>query len=349
MYLNGHILYFDITNVCKVGCEFCMYKKERKKPEMSLHLNRISSENIHRLINHPGTDCIFISGEGEPFSNEFTLKQILNLSKGGKKFQIVTNGLWEKSSVPERFHELNRIAQKNDDQYTVRLSIDSYHSHKIGLECYKQFFDFIESSSDEVPNVSLAIRGLVEDKSYIRKLISKIILKLKINHELREISILEDELSIKNTTIHINYKNLVNPYILGRCNPFKLGDYIIAIEKKCKKTFTLGNLNTIKGNKGLNLTIKPDGDIFFYGAEIHPYGNVFTDRLGIKRFTKIVNENPLIKTLYTFPFYDLINKLRKNPELSNRIDEINNPYWIIKGLYKTHKEEICKIIKMYPN
>jgi len=346
MNLNSHLIYFDITNVCDAGCDFCMYREGRKNPER-LQLDTVSSLNVYRLINHPGTDCIVISGEGEPFSNENALKQILDSSIGGKKFQIITNGLWKKISVPERFHELNKIAKKNGDQYTVRLSIDSYHASRIGFKRYEEFFDFVASSSDDVPNVSLAVRSLIEDKTFTRRLISKILKRSKMNYELREICVLEDELHLNNTPIKIQYKNLVNPYKLGRVDCFKLGGYTLAIGNKYGKLFTLGNLNTTSDSKGLNLTVKPNGNVFFYGAEIHPYGNIFTELLDIERFEHIVSKDPFINALYTVPFNDLIEKLREIPGVSSRIDKINNPYWIIKDLYRTHKEEMSEIFRMF--
>ena len=55
MILADHLLYVDITNVCNVGCESCMYKVERGESPKSLVLTKTAEKNLGVLINDPET------------------------------------------------------------------------------------------------------------------------------------------------------------------------------------------------------------------------------------------------------------------------------------------------------
>ncbi len=340
--LKDHLLYFDITNICYLDCEFCMYQKERIKKPAVLELNFVAKNNIARLINSPDTDHIIISGEGDPFCNQKTLRSILNQSQGKRKFQIISNGAW-KGGISRHLNMLGKMAQSQDDLYSIRLSLDSYHVPKVGSKVYQAFFKFF--LENPIPNLSLAFRGIVSDKTYTREFIKRTLESLGINYDLKESSLLDDELEVNNTVFHINYKNFVHPHTVGRTDALPMNDYVKALEEKYYKCFTLGNLKTSGTHKGLDLTIKPDGNVFFYGAEIGSFGNIFRDQLTLNNFVEHVRVHPLINVLYTVPFSEILSNLRKIAGMSEKIDRINNPYWVIKELYSEHKNIMTKIIE----
>ena len=89
MDLNNHLLYLDVTNQCNLNSDFCMYKTERKKNPLNLKLDELSKQNISNIMNNSKTERIIISGEGEPFNNFKVMMEILNLSKGNKKIQLI--------------------------------------------------------------------------------------------------------------------------------------------------------------------------------------------------------------------------------------------------------------------
>lgn len=70
MELQGHLLYIDITQICGIGCDFCMYA-DKHKAGMNMELSTLARENLATLINASQVKRISISGEGDdvpPFS-----------------------------------------------------------------------------------------------------------------------------------------------------------------------------------------------------------------------------------------------------------------------------------------
>lgn len=68
MKLTDHLLYIDITQICGIGCSFCMYS-DKHKGGINLVLTEKSENNLKGLINHNSVKRISISGEGEPLNN----------------------------------------------------------------------------------------------------------------------------------------------------------------------------------------------------------------------------------------------------------------------------------------
>lgn len=341
MKLGEHLIYIDITNICDLNCEFCMYKDKRDQPQ-NLKLDLISKKNLHSLINDAWVKYVTISGEGEPFKNMPTLKDILEISEGNKNFQIITNGNLPINSIKETLLYLNNIAKNKNDSYCIRISIDSYHSDKIDSKKYLKFIEVL--IKEGLSNTSLAFRSIFEDKDFIRDLMKSLLSNLEIDYRLVSPSELDDDIIINDKKIHINYKNLVNPSKLNRKDVLDGINYMKIVSKKYGRPFTFGNLKTSEFEKGLDITIKPNGDVFFYGIEIKPFGNIFKEDFSMDYFIKVINEHPLLHALYSKNFERIVEKLCRNMEIKKKLEEINNPYWFIKYLYRYHKNELEKAI-----
>ena len=91
MQLENHLIYIDITQICGIGCEFCMYSDKHTTKD-HLVLTDKAKKNISKLINDKETSKVAISGEGEPLNNIKAFKEILQLSKGGISFEFITSG-----------------------------------------------------------------------------------------------------------------------------------------------------------------------------------------------------------------------------------------------------------------
>ena len=68
MLRSDHTIYFDITQRCNIGCDFCMYANKRTGIE--LKLNQTGKDNIRNIFQRKDIKCISISGEGEPLNNQ---------------------------------------------------------------------------------------------------------------------------------------------------------------------------------------------------------------------------------------------------------------------------------------
>lgn len=342
MILADHLLYVDITNVCNVGCESCMYKAEIGETPKNLVLTRAAEKNLGTLINDPETAHVIVSGEGEPFNNEPALKGILGLSKGNRYFQIVTNGAWANADLTDRLRELDQMAESRGDRYGLRVSLDSFHAAKISRQKYARFFQV--ASGGQFQNLNLAVRSLLEEREFTRDFIRSVVEDADLSYALKADGELDDELILGKQRVNITYKNLIHPDAMGIDKAFSIYDYIVALERKYKKTFTLGNLGTSGQHKGLDITVKPSGEVLFYGAELQSFGNIFNgnEEVSISILKRAVHTDPLLKALYSKPFREALDELSRNSEISAEIKKINNPYWIVRDIYLRYKSEFDK-------
>ena len=342
MDLSNHLLYIDITNSCNLNCKFCMYREERMKNLLNLKLNPKSKKKISDILNYDKTERLIISGEGEPFNNIDTIFDILNLSKGKRKIQIISNGVWLLSKkADEILEKLNQISRNKKDEYQMRISCDSFHIEMMGIKNYKKIIDKIINYIEKGTNIQMCFRGLLEEKRKLLELFSKKLLNKKYFPSFKKITELETEIIINDIRLNFIFKNIVNLNNLKE--NFTLNHYISSLEKIYKKPFTFGHLK--KGKNGMDITIKSNGDLFFYGVEIYSFFNINTDNVTIKLLNKTIEKNKILKILYTKPFKEIISDLSKYPQFKKIIHSINNPYWIIKNVYKYDEDKFREILK----
>lgn len=130
----------------------------------------------------------------------------------------------------------------------------------------------------------------------------------------------------------IDYKNLVHPAPDTPPGYLDLQGYIEAIESKVKKRFTFGSLNQSPQANGMDVTIKPNGDVYLYGIENQRLGNIHFDRVDWQRLAAYVRETPLIRALYTHPLTELLARIENIDLLHSAVVKVNNPYWLVKEL-----------------
>ena len=79
----------------------------------------------------------------------------------------------------------------------------------------------------------------------------------------------------------------------------------------------------------MDVTIKPDGSIFFYGIENIKLGNLNLDDINWGDLEDHVKNNKLINNLYRIPFMDLMEPMENNLILNEIVRRNNNPYLYI--------------------
>ncbi len=343
MNLDNHLLYIDITNKCNLNCEFCMYKEERKTNPLDIQLNTLAKTNISNILNHSKTERLIISGEGEPFNNLNSIFDIINLSKGNKKIQIITNGLW---LIPKNSNKilkkLESIKRTKNDEYQIRISCDTFHIEKIGESNYKKIIDNILNYNKNDGKIEICFRGIFEEKKKILSMMKNKFLDKGNKIEFKNISELETNIVINsNLKLNFIFKNLIDLDNIKKEN--SLDKYIFSLESIYNKSFTLGHLK--KDNNGLDITIKPNGNLYFYGAEICHIFNICKDKVTIENLQKTIENNFILKNLYTTPFRKLIKSLKKYKPFEEIINSINNPYWVVKKMYSFNKNKFEDLIK----
>ncbi|HDR1103442.1 TPA: hypothetical protein QB288_000177 [Pasteurella multocida] len=325
-----HLLYIDITQVCGLGCGFCMYADKHTSAAIHFRLSDISRKNLIQLINSPDVKNISISGEGEPLNNIETFFEILSLSNGERNFEFITSG-FIKSDKLERFYDKLQSKLHPKDKCNIRLSSDSHHVAAIKNKNHGFSINYFETQRPR--NLTLSFRSIDCDKLFTQLYLMEEAEKYNFSCEMKRISILEDELYINNNKYKIDYKNLVYPKPEDM-NYLSLKDYVIAIENKTNKPFTFGSLNKAPIETGIDLTIKPNGDVFLYGMEVSNLGNLHFDEFNWDIIASLIKKNKVFSFLYEHRLLDVLEKNKDDNQINQIIKQVNNPYWLIKEIHR---------------
>lgn len=329
MHFQGHLLYIDITQICGIGCAFCMYA-DKHKVGISMELSTLARENLARLINASEVKRISISGEGEPLNNAKMFHEILGLSKGGKRFEFITSGFFPHDKMAEFYDTTNRIVLANGDTCNIRLSADSHHIEKVRWRAHGFSLDYLRRRRPR--GLSFSFRSIDTDREFTRAYLKSELLLWGVDATIEPRSVLEDSLVADGECFGIDYKNLVHPDPGTAPGYLDMWSYIEAIEAKVNKPFTFGSLNTPPQANGLDVTVKPNGDVYLYGIENQRLGNIHVDQLDWQRLVDYVRETPLSRALYTRPLTELLGQLDNTDLLRSIIAKANNPYWLMKEL-----------------
>lgn len=340
MDLTGHLLYIDITQICGIGCAFCMYA-DKHKMGSNMELSDQAIDNLRTLINTPDVKRISISGEGEPLNNIKVFHQIIQLSDGGKAFEFITSGFFPHNELSKFYEKTNNILMSNGDTCNIRLSSDSYHIERIK---HRPHGFSLQYWRDHTPKaLSFSFRSIDTDRTFTRDYLLSELQRWSITGLIEHCGILEDRLIVEDYAFGIDYKNLVHPSESAPVGYLDLHGYVNAIEAKTTKRFTLGSQNTPPMQNGMDLTIKPNGEVHFYGIENIAMGNIHVDQFNWKRLEERITETPLIHHLYSRPFMDMINNLSESEVAQNLIRKTNNPYWLIKEL-ANHDDLLAQMV-----
>lgn len=331
MELHGHLLYVDITQICGIGCAFCMYA-DKHASGSSMVLSVLARENLSALINDPAVKRISVSGEGEPLNNINTFYELLELSQGGNSFEFITSGFLRHEKMEKIYDKINRIVARNGDTCNIRLSSDSHHIEKVKWRAHGFSLDYVQRKKPS--SLSFSYRSIDTDRAFTREYLVNELASWGINASINPVSVLEDRLLVGSDTFNIDYKNLVHPAGDTPEGYLDLQGYIAAIESKVNKPFTFGSLNRAPQINGMDVTIKPNGDLFLYGIETERVVNIHSDVIDWHLLATHIRENPLSQLLYTYPLTELLARLENTPQLHAIIVKANNPYWLVKEMAK---------------
>ncbi|WP_350594605.1 MULTISPECIES: radical SAM protein [unclassified Pseudoalteromonas] len=340
MKLDNHLLYIDITQVCDIGCSFCMYTDKHSRENMIL--TEVARENLSALINDKEVKRVSISGEGEPIYNLKVFKEILKLSSGGVAFEFITSGFVNHERLLKIYNEISDIIQSNGDSCNIRLSSDSYHVDKIPNRPHGfSIQHFIKFNSEFM---SLSFRSIDIDKEFTRGFLKEQSQLFGFESKVVSEGKLEDTLIVDGFEFKVDYKNLVKPTFLLDKNYIDIYEYIDELEKRYFKPFTLGSMNKYPSSNGLDITIKPNGDVFLYGIECFKLGNIHDETISVSILKEKFNTENLIKKLYSIPFKLILDELCKDKNTKLLIEKVNNPYWIIKELNNDRRKIIEGVV-----
>lgn len=331
MEMSGHLLYIDITQICGIGCSFCMYA-DRHQTSAQFELSDRARTNISGLVNHSKVKRVSISGEGEPLNNVKVFQAILGLSRGNVAFEFITSGFLPHDQLNKFFDETETIVKAHGDTCNVRLSADSYHIEKIRHRPHG--VSMLRSVSAPKGPLTFSFRSVDTDRAFTRSYLLDEAKKYLGKAEIIELSPLEDRLVVGERVFNIDYKSHVHPTDDVPASRLDLLGYIQAIESRIGKRFTFGSLNPAPLLNGLDLTIKPDGVVALYGIENVTLGNIHTDHFSWESLVRRVADDPLMRCLHTTPLLDVLARVGDQEAMQLLARKANNPYWLVKEVAK---------------
>ena len=343
MELTDHLIYIDITQVCGIGCAFCMYA-DRHSGRQALRLDHQGRDNLARLINEPDVKRVSISGEGEPLNNVPALLDIIELARGAVRFEFITSGFLPKQRLLALYADLERRLARTGSTCNIRLSSDSYHIEKIKHRPHAPSVSYLLEAAPQ--QLTLSFRSIDIDRDFTRNYLTQELHSLGLAARIDTVSVLRDRLVLPGMVLDIDYKNLVDPAEDTRPGYLDLEAYLTEIERAVGKHFTLGSLNPSPKPNGMDITIKPNGDVHFYGAEHARLGNIHSDALSLDRLASELRSDPVLHALHTQPFRSILQKLSVDEGARKLIQDANNPYWVIKRLAKEHPHLLAKVTSL---
>lgn len=295
-----------------------------------MELSPRAIENLASLINSPDVKRISVSGEGEPLNNVQVFHQVLALSRGGKAFEFITSGFLPHDRLEEFYERIHTQIKANGDTCNIRLSSDSHHIKKIRHRPHGFSIAYLRSRKTE--GLTFSFRSVDTDRAFTQGYLVEELSRWGFDARIEMRGALEDVVIVDNQAFSVDYKNLVHPALGTPPGYLDLKGYISAIEEKTLKPFTLGSINKAPLDNGLDVTIKPNGDVFFYGIENKSLGNFHMDEIDWEQLSQHVAQTPLLFALYTRSFTDLVGQLEDDELTQSILTKVNNPYWVVKAM-----------------
>lgn len=343
MELSDHLIYIDVTQVCGIGCTFCMYA-DRHSGRQTLRLGERARDNLTGLINGPRIKRVSISGEGEPLNNIPALRDIIGLARGKVRFEFITSGFFPKQKLIELYGDIERRLASSGSTCNIRLSSDSYHIEKIKHRPHAPSVAYLLEAAPG--NLTFSFRSIDIDRDFTRDYLTQELRSIGLDPHIEAVSGLRDRIVLAGLALDIDYKNLVDPAEDTPLGYLDLDAYVEEIERSVGKHFTLGSLNRAPMPNGMDITVKPNGDVHFYGAENILLGNIHSEPLSLDLLAERLRSEPLLRTLHTVPIRDIFRKLSVDEEVRRLIGKANNPYWVFKRLAKDHSHLLEQVASL---
>lgn len=294
-----------------------------------LVLNDYSLKSIYNLSLQSKKVCI--SGEGDPLASWKNLYKILENSPKETHFELITSAYWNKSKTEVLLNEISQICESSNSTLGYRISIDQFHELEIKRDVLRILIDIFQSN--KFKNITLQIRSITGQEKYLFRRLKDTLTITNIAYKIVQINEIEYELQSDKFTIKIQFKPTVNPIEFNYIDSWTIDKYISFLEESRNSYFHIGLLNSSIINPMFDITINPNGDIVLYGLEPYVLGNITQEVFDYELIKQKVFENDNLKDIITIRFIDIINNWRRDKNKVKLIQEVNNPFWIVRNLY----------------
>ncbi|HEX7757687.1 MAG TPA: hypothetical protein VF421_20220 [Niabella sp.] len=296
----------------------------------NIELNENALQSLYNLS--AVCDKICISGEGDPLANWQAIPQIIGSNPINVHYELITSSYWARNKTKSFLQELDLLCSQKKSTLSYRISVDQFHAEQTERDVLETLIAIF--LSNDFKNISLQIRSVTGQEGYLFDRIAKLMNKHFISFYFHKINDLESEIITSKFNIKIQFKPTVNPSEFNYIDNWTIDKYIEYIERRRGVPFHIGLLNDSLSDPLFDITINPNGDLVLYGAEPFTIGNITKEIFSCEMIAQKIRMNEDLSELMSYRFVDLIHLWRRNKQRAILIDRINNPFWIVRNLYK---------------
>lgn len=308
---------------------------------LDLKLGPRELESIDSLIE--GSQKICFSGEGETLMAWRSILTLLARPGTGRIFEIISSAFWPKGRLMEFLDEVDAITSSNGDYCNFRVSIDRFHGAKVkhnNLAPLIQRFLGLASGSPQ----TLGFRSITGEEDYVKTELNQAAESLGLAPSWTQKDELRYKFHLDGHSFGVEFKNVVWPSQSGLIDPCPLPTYISILTRRYNRSFTLGSLEYTKKSPGFDITLNPNGDVVFYGMENEVVGNISREKVDYEAIAEHFDQSKICQTMYTQSFLDFLDVAKKDPEVVDLIEKVNNPYWVIRNLEERFSGKTLEIV-----
>lgn len=322
--MSRHILYIDINDYCPIGCAHCMYASLHGNKKRFLSLNSESRVNLSRLINDAALERLAISGLGEPLFTPEGIMEVLGLldPQCTASIEIITSAKLPYTRFVTVLDKISEILAHYGRSAQIRISVDTFHDEAIDLDPIPMILKV--GLKNHWDNISFSFRGLISERMWLFGKICRYADSLGYAARVKQKSIMRAEIEIGKN----NFPCLFQDHVTSNHGAhLGLSNYLSILEEDRNGPFIFGNPAS---PGGLDVAIKPDGSLKFYGCEFFNAGTIYSKILSWKTLEEWRDEDPLLRVLHNVPLRRVIKTL------PFEVDDIgiNSPYWLFTGLFE---------------
>lgn len=336
------VAYFWPTKYCPIGCDHCMFASPKPKYiDKSKVLNDTAIEKFIQMSKEAKLKSLVLSGGGEPMMEMPIILKLISEAEY-EYFEIITGGHWlaSKRLVQTTLGSLqqaifNRRNRGHDFDFSLRLSLDSYHQTVVKLPWVKRLVDILRDDAilpeleRRYPDINLFFRTILIEDDTVYNLAALLDAELTdMKDYIRELKFNDDKSSSINT-LQAFYKDM---RFVGRgegLNTVKLMgfDEYFASYSDDHQDIRLGMTYFKPGSRaqaleGINVIVTYEGKMMPYGGAPDVSINIYLEKyqdLLIKLSKDVISRTLLFEGL------DHVRKIAEevDPDIMDRIRRKN--------------------------
>ena len=347
-------LFIHPTDQCNMNCEFCIYSEKHRGCESSqLDLERgYARQNLNEIMEK--SQHVAFSGGGEPLLNTDFIASCI-ASSNNRKFMVTTGLGMRIEEIEKCFERINEACHRCDALCVIRISVDTFHKNidfSGNAEIVMKWF--IEKRWDRVR--TCFIRGVYAEGKQLLKNLRKFCWANRWSYFKKKINKYTYAVIINRKFFQVILRPTIFPdqETLRREEP--MTTYIDNMLKIDTEEIYLGHPRSCRGCKGcdswksdmangLDLTINAKGDVYLYGAEVKPLGNIYDEVLNHEVLMERVRKDPELVLFETYDVQTIMNSFLQDEVLGDFAAKVNYPFAVIREAMKDHSGDVHRVLQ----